>query len=120
VLIGGDLPDLPGDRVTDALEGLNEADVVIGPGTDGGYYLIGCRAGGLNLSVFELMDWNADTVLAETLHRVRRAGLAAFMLDPWPDIDVVDDLRSFLERNLNREASCTLTYLITKGITHGL
>lgn len=120
VLIGGDLPDLPGARVTEALERLNEADVIIGPGTDGGYYLIGCRAGALNRSIFTEMDWNADTVLPETLHRVRRAGLVAFMLDPWSDIDVVDDLRSFLERNRHRKASCTLSYLITRGIAHGL
>lgn len=119
VLIGGDLPDLPADLVTEALERLDQSDVVIGPGTDGGYYLIGCRAEGLNRSVFEAMDWNTDTVLAETLHRVDRAGLVVSVLDPWSDIDVVDDLRSFLDRNGKRAVSFTLNYLTTKGIANG-
>ena len=43
ILIGSDIPDLPGEIVTDAFRFLNIADCVIVPSIDGGYYLIGFR-----------------------------------------------------------------------------
>lgn len=120
VLIGGDLPDLPASRVTEALKRLNESDVVIGPGTDGGYYLIGCKAGGLNRSVFDDMDWSTATVFPETLRRLSRAGLTVGLVDPWSDIDVVEDLLSFVERNRHCERFFTLTFINKRRIIHGL
>jgi glycosyltransferase A (GT-A) superfamily protein (DUF2064 family) len=45
VLLGGDLPHLPIWRLRDALTHLEGgADVVIGPGESGGWYLLGLRA----------------------------------------------------------------------------
>lgn len=45
VLMGGDLPHLPIWRLRDTFTYMeNGADVVIGPGEDGGWYLIGLRA----------------------------------------------------------------------------
>ena len=43
VLIGSDLPDLPGDRIEAAFSALARSRAVIGPALDGGYYLIGFR-----------------------------------------------------------------------------
>ena len=41
VLIGSDIPDLPGSFLHEALEALESSEAVIGPSNDGGYYLIG-------------------------------------------------------------------------------
>ena len=43
VLIGSDSPSLPAAIVEDAIRMLADVDCVIGPATDGGYYLIGLR-----------------------------------------------------------------------------
>ncbi|MBI4650014.1 TIGR04282 family arsenosugar biosynthesis glycosyltransferase [Candidatus Desantisbacteria bacterium] len=41
IVIGSDLPDLPGKFIKNAFLFLNNHDVVIGPASDGGYYLLG-------------------------------------------------------------------------------
>ena len=42
VVIGADSPTLPIAHVEQAFTALRQADVVLGPATDGGYYLVGC------------------------------------------------------------------------------
>ena len=43
VIIGTDVPELEMPRLRDAFAFLEEVEVVIGPSTDGGYYLLGVR-----------------------------------------------------------------------------
>src|SRR5262249_7273092 len=42
VVVGADSPTMPVDFVLQAFELLGTNDVVLGPATDGGYYLLGC------------------------------------------------------------------------------
>jgi rSAM/selenodomain-associated transferase 1 len=98
VLIGSDSPDLPIDRISRAFLALEEgAEVVVGPATDGGYYLIGCR--GRVPDVFRPeMAWGSASVLRETLKRLDAEGIAAVLLDPWPDVDDWPGLVALAER----------------------
>src|SRR5579864_7113330 len=43
VIVGSDSPTLPPEFVDQAFVLLEDADMVLGPATDGGYYLLGCR-----------------------------------------------------------------------------
>ena len=73
VLIGSDCPALTGRIVDEALAGLNEKDLVLGPAQDGGYYLIGLRQPAPGL--FQTMPWGTDQVLTETRQAAERLGL---------------------------------------------
>lgn len=95
VIIGSDSPTLPNDYLRQALE--SRSDLVLGPSTDGGYYLIGMS--GKVTDVFEGIDWGTDRVLSSTLEKVRECGASLSTLPPWYDIDTPDDLR-FLETHL--------------------
>ena len=83
-IIGSDSPSLPAGQIDAALEMLVEREVVIGPSTDGGYYLIGLRAGECG-DLFTGVECSTGRVLEQTLARVgtRRLGL----LTPWYDVD---------------------------------
>lgn len=105
VLAGSDIPDLPPAFVNEALNRLAAADIVLGPGTDGGYYLIGCRRGGLNRAIFSGIPWSTPRVLSETLARAAKVNMAAWLLPEWSDIDDLEDLQQFYERNAHRAAS---------------
>jgi hypothetical protein len=98
LLRGSDTPDLPGSVVRQAAEVLatGQAQVVLGPSPDGGYYLVGLRSPHPDL--FRGPAWSGATVLKDTLDLARRLSLAAHLLPPWPDIDNCDDLASFLAR----------------------
>jgi hypothetical protein len=117
VLIGSDSPDLPAILVNDAFDKLNSADIVLGPSTDGGYYLIGCKRQSLLPSIFDDMSWSTANVFLKTIKRITESGLKFVQLPEWSDIDEFDDLKNFYERNKNRSAtSYVMKFLNIKGI----
>jgi rSAM/selenodomain-associated transferase 1 len=89
VVVGTDSPTLPVALVRTALDELLRADVVLGPATDGGYYLIGCAR--LAPTLFDEIPWSSAEVLAATVARVRQSALRLAMLPPWYDVDTLDD-----------------------------
>ncbi len=96
VLIGSDSPSLPPSHIDMALELLRERDLVIGPSTDGGYYLIGQSTA--DPAVFSGIDWSTGDVLEQTLAAAADSSLA--LVPPWYDVDTAPDaafLRAHLE-----------------------
>jgi rSAM/selenodomain-associated transferase 1 len=91
VLIGTDSPTLPVAYVQQAFAALESADVVLGPATDGGYYLIGC---GKRLPpIFTGIRWSSDSVLAETVAKLTEPDWKLAVLPPWYDVDTLTDWR---------------------------
>lgn len=88
--IGTDAPELERGTILDAFAALENADVVIGPCSDGGYYLIGTRQGEAEL--FQGIDWSSSAVLKQTEERLRRQGLRWASLRTLQDIDTHADL----------------------------
>jgi uncharacterized protein len=64
---------------------LDEADLVIGPATDGGYVLLGLKD--WHLELFENIAWSTDIVLKQTLANVARQSLTIRFLPTLEDID---------------------------------
>ncbi len=97
LLRGSDTPDLPGAILLEAKEILeaDQAEVVLGPASDGGYYLVGLKT--LYPELFQGLPWSGSMVLAETLRRARRLSLRVHLLNSWPDIDTYADLLRFLQ-----------------------
>jgi rSAM/selenodomain-associated transferase 1 len=98
LLRGSDVPDLPAAMVSEAAAVLaaGQAQVVLGPATDGGYHLVGLTEPQPRL--FQGPAWSSSTVLADTLSLARQLGLRVHLLPPWPDIDTGDNLWTFLHR----------------------
>lgn len=91
--VGSDHPGLAvGDveRAFDQLEG--GAPIVLGPASDGGYYLLGLERGALDASLFEGVSWSTERVLEETLERCRRRGIEPVLLEAGHDVDSPADL----------------------------
>ena len=93
VVIGTDCPELDDDLLREAFAGLGEAEVVLGPAADGGYYLIGLsrRADGM----FESIPWGGPEVMERSLDRARELGLSVARLRVLRDIDTRRDLEEF-------------------------
>lgn len=85
IAIGSDCPELDRDCLRRADAELRRADVVLGPATDGGYYLIGLRRP--QPALFKDIAWSTETVLAETLVRIRGNELTHRLLEEKEDID---------------------------------
>lgn len=98
VLVGSDNPSLPPEAVSEAFEALEGCDVVLGPATDGGYYLIGMHR--LHDSLFsDEIEWGTEKVLGQTLRRCHEEGLSVKLVRPWYDVDTIEDLR-FLKAHI--------------------
>jgi rSAM/selenodomain-associated transferase 1 len=94
VIVGSDSPSLPPASIDDGLKRLVESDVVIGPSTDGGFYLVGRRGGD---DMFEGVEWSTGRVLEQTLKRLGRRSLS--LLPPWYDVDTAAEA-AFLKIHL--------------------
>jgi uncharacterized protein len=91
VIIGSDSPSLPASYIYRALG--SDKDMVLGPSTDGGYYLIGMR--GKVVEVFNGVTWGTETVLRETCAHLEQNGSSLELLPVWYDIDSPEDLKFF-------------------------
>jgi rSAM/selenodomain-associated transferase 1 len=89
VLIGTDCPTLQSHHLHEAFEALTHSDLVVGPATDGGYYLIGMKRRADYL--FEGITWSTSQVLSETLNVASQNGLTTTLLQELNDIDTQED-----------------------------
>lgn len=95
IAIGVDEPRLTREMLDHAFALLDSCEWIVGPATDGGYYLIGCRAANFSPTVFEGVTWGTSAVLAETLARIEACGATVALLPERWDIDVAADLERF-------------------------
>jgi len=98
-LIDSDSPTLPASALRAAANALARPGerVVVGSSEDGGYYLIGMKRA--EPLMFERIAWSTERVYAETVDRVREAGLELVELPKWYDVDDAATL-AVLEREL--------------------
>ncbi len=84
--VGADSPTLPHGCIVNAFTALHAgSDVVLGPATDGGCYLIGLR--NAHVGVFAGIDWSTERVFAQMRRRTAALGLAITVLQSWYDVD---------------------------------
>jgi rSAM/selenodomain-associated transferase 1 len=100
LVLGADTPHVALDAVRAAACALEaRADVVLGPATDGGYWLVGLRAPAPAL--FAGVPWGTASVLDATLARARAHGLDTRFVEAAFDVDEPADvlrLRDLLAR----------------------
>lgn len=92
-IIGTDCPGLRASHLRQAFALLEEHDVVLGPATDGGYYLLGMRQPQPEL--FRNKTWSTASVLADTLADAQRLGHSVALLPELRDVDTADDLAAW-------------------------
>ena len=91
-VIGCDVPHCPAPVLRDAFARLMRGRDVLGPSSDGGYYLIGLNRPRVEL--FTDMAWGSADVCATTLARARALGIEFETLPVLRDIDTPEDLRA--------------------------
>ncbi|HEX8170265.1 MAG TPA: TIGR04282 family arsenosugar biosynthesis glycosyltransferase [Thermoanaerobaculia bacterium] len=92
IAIGVDDPRLDRELLLHAFELLESCEWVIGPASDGGYYLIGCRAGSFDPRVFDGIEWGGARVFAQTMETIAAANATVAILPEHYDIDTAADL----------------------------
>lgn len=95
IIMGIDCPAITGTVLQNAFDTLRKESVVIGPATDGGYYLIGAvseTSSQTLATIFSNMEWGTESVYPETVERLADAGTTFQRLVYLNDIDMPEDL----------------------------
>lgn len=115
VLTGSDVPGLSIDIIRAAFTTLRPTrrrgapspgaptPGVVGPTTDGGYYLIGMQAPGADL--FHDVTWSTASVLAETEALARQKNVSLSRLQMLSDIDELSEYRTWRDDLIERTRS---------------
>ncbi|MBV9734629.1 MAG: TIGR04282 family arsenosugar biosynthesis glycosyltransferase [Acidisphaera sp.] len=94
-LLNSDSPTLPVQVLRDAAAALaRPGRAVLGPAEDGGYYLLGMRAGHARL--FADIAWSTGEVAGQTRARAAELGLEVVTLPTWYDVDDRASLRRLI------------------------
>lgn len=98
ILIGTDVPYADKVDFNRAFTILREKDYVLGPTEDGGYWLIGARAGEERMMkpLFSLGEYSHSEVLQDTLEMIPSWKSYGLLEEKW-DIDTIEDLLLFRE-----------------------
>ena len=97
ILVNGDSPTLPPLTIATAIDALRRPGdrVVLGPASDGGYYLIGLKTA--HAELFRDIPWSTASTLAVTLERASSISLDVVRLPMWYDIDDMETLRLLID-----------------------
>ena len=89
IIIGSDMYDLSQKDIEQAFQALDDHDFVIGPATDGGYYLLGMTF--LKPELFQHKAWGTETVLEATLADLKAESFK--LLETRNDVDHYEDIK---------------------------
>lgn len=95
VIIGSDCPELTPLVIKNAFDQLDRTDVVIGPASDGGYYLLGLTH--LIPELFNNKQWSTNTVLMDTIKDTINLKKSCSFLTELSDIDTAEDFYRYQE-----------------------
>jgi uncharacterized protein len=105
--LGADSPGLPPRLLEQARDTMREADAVIGPCEDGGFYLLGlrrCPAG-----LLAEIRWSESDTFEQVRARLQQGGLRVSILDPWFDVDRPEDLEKLRKKIVSGEIQAEAT-----------
>jgi rSAM/selenodomain-associated transferase 1 len=89
ILIGSDCLALNEKQLLESFEQLQKKPAVIGPATDGGFYLIGLK--NIQPEYFLNKSWSHDKVFEEMKTYLKKYDIVPYLLPTLSDIDVAQD-----------------------------
>lgn len=114
VIVPTDTPQLPQSYIAQAFQLMESHDVVLGPGTDGGYYLLGTCP---EYPLLQNIKMSTNHVAADILDAVQKQGLTHALLPELLDIDEGEDLHR-LARHIgsSQQNPCPVTWSFMQSV----
>jgi 2-phospho-L-lactate guanylyltransferase (CobY/MobA/RfbA family) len=88
--VGADSPALTPAHIIAALDALQTTDSVVGPSSDGGFYLFALRR--MRAGLFSSLPWSSSKTLEALKERIEKCSLSLAELEPLFDVDTLNDL----------------------------
>lgn len=120
VSIGNDAPDLTVDTLRKAIAEIQHKDLIVGPSTDGGVYLLGLGHSLFNADEFLNLPWLQDTLCDTLSHSIYWQQGGSFSLGMLSDVDDTASLLQFMKTTSDRSlAEFILSHLLLSKAGYG-
>lgn len=97
ITLGNDTPHLTTNHILKTLEKLKTYDMVLGPSTDGGFYLMGLKKAHFNTEYFLKLPWQTSK-LNRSITKLKTTNKTSITyLEVLTDIDTVSDIRLVIQ-----------------------
>ncbi|MEP3208447.1 MAG: DUF2064 domain-containing protein [Maribacter sp.] len=110
ITIGNDTPQLKVSHIKEATKQLGANRLVLGPSTDGGFYLMGLHKSQFEPEAFLQLAWQTSYLSKQLVHLLKQGSTKIFKLRTLCDIDTQADVKSIL----------SYTYQFSKKLTKAL
>jgi rSAM/selenodomain-associated transferase 1/rSAM/selenodomain-associated transferase 2 len=111
IILGTDIPNLSTANLTNAIKALEKTETVVGPSIDGGFYLLGMKK--FYPQLFEDIQYSTNTVLEETIQKIKFSHLSFDLLERLQDIDTEYDLKNCLKEMTDEKLKVKLEEVYT-------
>lgn len=110
ITIGNDSPQLKTKHLLATAKRLERGETVLGPSSDGGFYLMGIQKEHFNKKEFLNISWNSNKVLKEVETLIKKSKESIFKLETLIDIDKELDIKRI--HSFHRKISRVLHLII--------
>ncbi len=97
ISIGNDIPHLKVRHIHKAVKALKVSDYVLGPSTDGGFYLMGFKKRHFNKIEFEALPWENSKLRRHLNKELKQQSFGVSYLETLSDIDDISDIDRVLK-----------------------
>ena len=97
ITIGNDTPLLTASHIQRASICLDRGEFVMGPSTDGGFYLMGLHKSQFHVDKFKNLPWQTNRTATAVLTVIRENKTKIVQLEILSDIDGIEDLKNILK-----------------------
>jgi len=94
IFMGTDAPDIEKRHIQAAIHGLKRHDAVVGPASDGGFWLLGLRRGFVAAHPFDDVRWSSAHTLGDVVANLG-AGAGILRLETLIDLDEAEDWKAW-------------------------
>ena len=99
IAISNDCPELSSKDLRLAEKKLNSKDIVLGPASDGGLYLLGLKKEKLSREQFMNLNWQTAYLLDSLKERITKLSMSSTQLSIKSDMDTVGEFKKAFESN---------------------
>ncbi|NRD19292.1 DUF2064 domain-containing protein [Winogradskyella eckloniae] len=97
ITLGNDIPHLTANHILKAKDKLTDSDLVLGPSTDGGFYLMGFKKTHFNTTKIQNLPWQTKQLRHCLNTELQQQQIKTTYLETLSDIDDASDFEIILE-----------------------
>lgn len=97
ITLGNDIPNLTANLILKAKDKLEHSDYVLGPSTDGGFYLMGFKKAHFSKTEIQNLPWQTSKLRCCLHHELKQQNESVSYLETLTDIDTTSDIELVLK-----------------------